>query len=288
MASGHSTGYYRTGGEFTKSETSGESLVFPADLRQLAQLIMFKPMTYSRKKRKMAAQEFRKGAISLPIPGNFSTAYSTAYSDTELGTLTPAGERIGQSLSGASIVDEIRAGMRWEASKLVQDVLGTIKGAGTAAAINAATSINPGLRASVSLNRGIAVNPHLALVFNGVGFRTHQFSYKFTAKNPTESNILQNIIKRFKIHMHPALDTAGFEFVYPDQFYIKVIGTAGYTFQIGRSVLTDFSVNYNGSGIPAFFEQTGAPVEIEITMTFKEIDIITRDELEKASPEEMR
>jgi len=41
--------------------------------------------------------------------------------------------------------------------------------------------------------------------------------------------------------------------------------------------MTDLTVNYNGEGVPTFFEQTGAPVSIDISMSFQETRILTRN-----------
>ena len=41
--------------------------------------------------------------------------------------------------------------------------------------------------------------------------------------------------------------------------------------------MTGLTINYNGEGIPTFFEQTGAPVSIEITMSFQETRLLTRE-----------
>ena len=45
--------------------------------------------------------------------------------------------------------------------------------------------------------------------------------------------------------------------------------------------MTGLSVNYNGEGIPTFFETTGAPVSIDITMSFQETRILTRNGFDK-------
>jgi hypothetical protein len=45
---------------------------------------------------------------------------------------------------------------------------------------------------------------------------------------------------------------------------------------MARSVLTNMSVDYNGSGIPVFFKKTGEPVQITMTLNFKETSIMTR------------
>ena len=88
--------------------------------------------------------------------------------------------------------------------------------------------------------------------------------------------------------MHPGIDaeTPGKYWVYPDSFDIRLSTDSlfavpndpskGYLFQIDNAVLERMSVDYAGSGIPSFFGETGAPVDIRMTLEFKELNILTR------------
>ena len=48
-------------------------------------------------------------------------------------------------------------------------------------------------------------------------------------------------------------------------------------FNIATSVMTNMSVDYNGSGYPVFFKNTGAPVQINMSLSFKELEVLTRE-----------
>ena len=54
------------------------------------------------------------------------------------------------------------------------------------------------------LQEGVAINPHLAVVFRGINFRDHSFTYKFVARDQTESNTIKAIIEAFRFHMLPS------------------------------------------------------------------------------------
>jgi hypothetical protein len=69
-------------------------------------------------------------------------------------------------------------------------------------------------------------------------------------------------------------------FKYPRDFSIDFFPANAKTplYQIGRSVLTQLTVDYGASGgIPVFFKGTNAPVEIRLSLSFKETELLTRE-----------
>ena len=47
-------------------------------------------------------------------------------------------------------------------------------------------------------------------------------------------------------------------------------------------------VTYNGENLPIFFENTGAPVSIQITLSFQEVKLQTRDGFTEYSQDQTR
>ena len=142
------------------------------------------------------------------------------------------------------------------------------------------------------LQEGIAINPHLAVIFRGVGFREHGFQYKFVARNQSESDTLKNIIEAFRFHMLPSNaiggsgTTVGLAFDYPDEFELSFSEKIkSNLYEIGTSVLKNMQVTYNGENLPIFFEDTGAPVSIALTLQFQEVKLYTRDGFSEYSSE---
>ena len=157
-----------------------------------------------------------------------------------------------------------------EAAGLVGAKFGGIGGAAVGtAAVGAAQGALAGNR--------IAVNPHLAVLFEGVGFRNHSFNYKFSPRNSGESSAIKDIIFEFKNAMHPSKEGLAF-FNYPDEFDISFPNNEKFLFKIGTSVLTDFQINYNPDG-GSFFHVNGAPVSVSMSMSFTELDVLTKSEI---------
>lgn len=126
---------------------------------------------------------------------------------------------------------------------------------------------------------GFVMNPHLASIFTGVGKKNHTFNFKFIAKNAGESSQIQNIINAFRENMLPSYEYGKFGLTYPNEWEINFsTETQKYLYKISTCVLKSFNATYNGGGVPVFHQQTNAPVEVDISLSFTETSIETRDD----------
>jgi hypothetical protein len=286
--------------ELYQNDKNKESLIYPPDLDN-EHFMVFKVMKERRLRRTDKREISTYQNIVLPIPSNLQVQYSANYSDASLGAFgaMAAGKVNAADISNAasSIGDMISNKIAAATNTFkTQDTDAATKGAGMigpAVATGVATKIagplggllalggtSGGVVAGVSVSEGLALNPHLAVVFEGVGFRTHQFTYKFMARDGMESDTIKRIINTFQYYMHPSYAVGSMAFRYPEEFEIEFADSISpYLYDIGTCVLKDVSVNYNGEGIPLFFENTGAPVSIEMSMTFQETHILTKERL---------
>ena len=281
------------------SSKGASGLTFPADLDDEHYIIINIVKRNNQTIRDAKGKDEILQSVVLPIPGNLAVAYAAQYESTGLGILgaMSAGRVGGGTLSAGAtdavnqIVNKVRC-----VNADSQSVGELVAAGGVALATTAigsqsmlgAALIGAGGISSVVtgqlLQAGLAINPHQAQVFRGVDFRSHQFDYKFVARNQTESNTLKSIISAFKRAMLPGNaigsreGSAGLAFTYPEEFTLSFAPRiASYLYQIGRSVLTNFNITYNGENLPIFFETTGAPVSINLSMTFQETQVLTKD-----------
>jgi hypothetical protein len=136
------------------------------------------------------------------------------------------------------------------------------------------------IMSGIGVAEGIAINPHTAVLFDNVNFREFGFTYKFIARNAEESTAIKNVINTFEKAMHPSIGFGGGVFFeYPEEFDIEFSSRINpHLFNVNRSVLKSINVNYNGENIPIFFEETGAPVSIEVSLQFQETKILTKED----------
>lgn len=244
--------------------------------------------------------------IFLPLPNNLATAYKAAYEASGIGGFGVAAGNFMSENSLSDIASQItNFGSQDVNSDTVRNIIkggglnlgaqvtkGLAAGGGAAGALVGAVfkGLAGGIGGSVVgqtfkggiAGAGVAVNPFLAQIFQGVDLRTHSFQYELVAKNEKESEMINDIINVFKYHMLPGYRKTNHFFSYPEQFdiTIKFPGPRGldFNFDIGASVLTEFDVDYHGKGGAYYFE-SGAPMSVIIKLTFQESTITTKEDV---------
>lgn len=201
-------------------------------------------------------------SITLNIPNSLTARYSVNW-DAEDMVLAAAAGDIANALSNKN------------SSQSVKDITG-------AALMNIGLSKVPGASMAQAMS-GIAPNPKKEQLFKNVDFRTFNFEYQFAARSEAEAKNIKQIIKMFKLHMHPEFnDKAGYLFIYPSEFEIVYYKGDSENTELPRHtscVLVDMSVNYTPQGMYNTFDN-GASTLITINLTFKELAILTKSEIE--------
>ena len=187
---------------------------------------------------------------------------------------------IADFLSSETGKESLKGAVKNVGASLAQDQLAAVVGGAIGGIPGIAGGAAAGDALSGSLqSAGVARNPHLAVLFEGVDMRTHQFNYKLIPRSAAESNTLRDIIKEMKLAMAPEFIESGHFFNYPDEFDIEFSNT-DFLFKIGTSVLVDFQISYTAQD-GSLFHQNGAPVAVSISMTFQELDIVTKKQIEE-------
>lgn len=219
------------------------------------------------------AQKRLKTAIALHIPNQLNIRYGTQWSeeDTATAVMLPilGADAISKALSADNNSDGAQA-----------DAAGPVKTG--VAALGLMFGPNAG---TVSAATGLAANPRKEQVFKGVDFRTFQFDYQFFPRDAKESRNVQEIIKAFKLHMHPEFkDTNKFLYIYPSEFDISYYSNGKENPNLHRHtscVLTEMAVNYTPNGVFNTFED-GSPTQINLQLTFRELALVDKDKILKA------
>jgi hypothetical protein len=131
---------------------------------------------------------------------------------------------------------------------------------------------------------GRALNPQLEVLFKGTAMRTFQFEFMFAPFDADEAGNVLEIIKTFKFHMAPEINTSamGRYFTPPSEFDIDFLQGGQINpnvHQVGTCVLTDLNVDYAPNGWSTF--QNGMPTHIRMTLQFMETEIITKKRIEE-------
>ena len=139
------------------------------------------------------------GLVRLPMPANVSTDYNPNYTPTDLGlaagqVLKPADQKIYNTQGPGSLLEGTSLqGM--SGSSIFSAGLGSAAGAAVAGVSKAVG--NEVFNAATKVTAGVAQNPHKILLFTGVDFRDHRFSWRLSPRSRDESDAINDIINYF-------------------------------------------------------------------------------------------
>ena len=273
------TGRSEKSPEETKSAKAmpASAKMYPARMDHYA---MFTFIKYERGFATETPKDTHTFVAVLPVPSNLNDKFDVEYASPALGPV--AGALAGSTIKGlrqAHVGGESPTG-----KDIVVDAatLGVISGAGmlgkAAGEMVGSSSLGENTKNVMGAAMGVAPNPYLTTLFQNMGLRDHQFSYRFAPHSAAELATIKEIIKQFKIRMLPGM-TSGTDmlFTYPDLCDISFSKGTLPDYKIKRCVLTNLSVNYGPNG-PSFFK-TGDPTIVEINLSFKEVSPFTRRDL---------
>ena len=207
-----------------------------------------------------------KDVITLHLEERPSVKYGINYQDKDMGILG------GFLTDNSSITDSLKnnGGDLGSAFALqLAKIPSMLPGFGSA-----------GLGDIAQLSAKVKTNPFREVFFEGVDYRQFNFRYKFMPKDKVESQAVYNIIQTFKEHMHPELSKGGYFYIYPSEFeivYYYKNQENPYFNRISQCALTDMSVDYGGEQFAGFSD--GSPTEINITLSFRELELLTKDSI---------
>lgn len=254
------------------------SLVFPTDLGKY--FMSFQFVRYKRSDPSKNATRDPTDSFYLPIPDNLKENTSLQYNHNPLGTLVGSVEQQFSRDSIDSTADSIRREAFFAPTQYGGEILGAaagmmdqyqskIKNVTGAAAIAAA---NEGVRRAFQLY-GMVLNPFSAVTFDNVNFRTHSFQWKLSPTSQSESDILNNIKRLVNKRILPIRNAITFD--YPDLVMVKIHPSDVYLYSFKPCFITNFSVDFAPSQVPAFYRGSSAPVEVVMSMNLIETEIWT-------------
>ena len=147
-----------------------------------------------------------------------------------------------------------------------------------------------GAKAAQEIANGKVFNNRMEVVFEGIGRREFSFSFKMMPKSLNEAVTVRQIVNQFRFYMAPSFDGApdtSRTFIVPATFDIEYHYSGGvnkFLNRISTSVLKTCNVTYGGERVQFFKPIDGdgaSPVETNIELTFQELEVITREKINK-------
>ena len=212
--------------------------------------------------------------IYLYSPPGLAVADAAGYTQADLGLIGGTIDSLGDMASGEKDASK---------SNLIADVV-------SAATQGAAGKLGAAGQAGM-ISGGIASNPYTNVQFTGTNLRSFAFNFKLVAESPDESETIKNIENTFRKFLYPKkASSSEFLLEYPPLFKIEFMKLSGGDASPNRfmpfiqySYLLNMTATFNGA--TNLFHKTGAPIELDLALTFQESKALKREDLYGA-PEE--
>ena len=218
-----------------------------------------------------------KKNIWLHCPPGISIPDGVEYNQVSLGTLG------GRALQAAGdIADAAQGKKSWGEVGSIADLV-------AASTVTAIKNSGSALGEKGMMTAGLTANPYTNNAFTGSTIRTFEFAFKMVAESEKESKLIkqiENIFRKFLYpRKHPKSDMV---LVYPPYWEITFWkGKSGekeeelvqneYMPRIKLCNLVGMNTTFNASG--NYFHRTGAPIEVDLSLSFTESMALTREDL---------
>ena len=223
-------------------------------------------------------------SIALYMPAQVSLNQKSNYGEIEIGSAVAAALN---AQKGAASEEGF-----------FNSVGGALAGLGDAAAESAVAGFRKagdvgasGAKAAFELRSGMVLNNRLETVFEGVEKREFSFQFRFLPRSENEAKTVDRIVNIFRFYMAPSFagdPSSSRTFIVPATFNVQYHYSGGQNMflnKIGECVLTNMDVTFGGER-PQFFKPTSGvngegapPVETNITLNFKELELMTREKI---------
>ena len=232
--------------------------------------------------------------VELPIPQDVNDSNTVTWGDDSLNILQLAGMAATQQvLKSDKPFDEAKnlltEGIVSAAGGMRQDTKDAIIAAISGRAIDPQGN-NISINSAIGRATGTALNSNLELLFDSVNLRTFPFTINFSPRSADEAMTVKHIIRAFKSSMAAKKGTTeagqGGAFLRaPDVFELKYKHMGKnhpFLNSFKHCALTGLQVNYTGAGTFASYND-GTPVNIKMSMTFKELNPIYFEDYDSLS-----
>ena len=121
--------------------------------------------------------------------------------------------------------------------------------------------------------------------YSGPGFRNFSYNFSLRPTSESESEIIEQIVRFFKIRSAPLQEATQFTRIYniPEVFKIRYYyGSKEHDKinRVGHCALTDMTVTYGGDKF-ATFSGNHAPVQVDLQLQFKEMELLNQQMIEE-------
>ena len=205
-------------------------------------------------------------SIVLYMPANLEVSHKANYGEPEIGLIAASALGALKGFGGAGF--NIGSILEKGKAEINNAGLGMLEGIGVS-----------GVKAAVQIQQGKITNNRTEMAFESIDRRSYSFTFKMLPKSSSEAAAIEEIVNTFRFHSMPEFagaDGTGRTMIVPSTFNITYRPNI-HLHHIGECALESVNVKYGGER-PQFFVDH-QPVETEMTLQFKELDLVTKEKI---------
>jgi len=241
-------------------------------------------------------EPFREGSfvpnktIRLPLPQELRDDTSVGYNNVDLESV--ADLLNGDITSGVGAV--VLRNVAQAGTEFAGGIASAIPGDLATQVADGVSSVLPPDQLTTALQQamGVAPNPNPTVQFTGPNLREFAWTWTLLPVNEVESRRISRLISTLKAAALPrnVFNDQGAILSYPDMCQLNFYpwdsdnpsGDWGWgknsIIKIKRCMMSSVNVLYTPSNTPAFFRKTQAPVAVQLTIGFKEIEYLLSED----------
>jgi hypothetical protein len=205
-------------------------------------------------------------AIYLYQPPGFSVSDGANYANFDVGSIRGGLNLLKSAASGQS-------------PNITNADVGAFAMMGKDKLLGGSSTIDK-ITSAGAINLGIATNPYTRTAYESTNVRTFSFSFKLIAENERESDMAKRIERTFRKFLYPKR-AGSVALVYPPLIDIQFYSNGGinqYMPKIKPCYITSLESTFN-EGSTAMHKDSGAPLEVNLTIGFQEERVLVRQDL---------
>jgi hypothetical protein len=265
--------------KFTGGDTNSE-LVFPNTLRSQPNVHTVRFTVYDNSKGKMDIKH-----IFLPCPANIAINDSATYNTIDLGV---AGTALGKSIqdggfSPSKIAESLKSQAAGATSKFTDAEIAA-----------AATQLLPGADAitgAARLASRTLLNPNTNTTFSGNALRSFTFGFKMVATSPEEAEIIRTIHHRFRRFSYADSRSSDQNIILamPPTWTIHFLDGSKQENKFIPRIYSCYLVSVESAfnSTTNMFHEDGAPLEVDVSLSYQETRALTRTDIDNLNEESL-
>ena len=207
-------------------------------------------------------------AIALYMPAQLQMSQKAGYGEAEIGTVVAHAMSAIDAVQSDASFNELAKSFVSQTGAVVEDM-----------ATTALDAVATGTKAARDISLGRVRNNRSEMLFEGIDRRSFAFTFKMLPTSAEEANAIEEIVTAFRFHAMPEVvgsDPTGRTMIMPSTFDIEYHPNT-HLHKISTAVLESVDIQYGGER-PQFFTDDH-PVETQLTLNFKEMEIITKQRI---------